>query len=43
MYFVTAIRVDYVLCIRHKPGEPFLRLFLCGIGDVAEVWWNITR
>ena len=37
MYFVAAVRVGDVLSIRHKPGEPLLRLFLRRIGDVAEV------
>jgi hypothetical protein len=37
MYFVTAIGVGYVLCVRHQLGEPILRLFLRSIGDVAEI------
>ena len=35
MYVVAAMRVSNVLCIRHKLREPFLGLFLGGIGDVA--------
>jgi hypothetical protein len=41
MYLVTAICFDDVLCVRHKLGELFLRLFLCGIGDVTEICRNI--
>ena len=37
MYFVTAIRVDNVLFIRHKLGEPFLCFFLRGIDDIAQL------
>ena len=39
--FVAAIRLGDVLCVRRKLGEAFLCLFLCGIGDVTKVWWNI--
>src|SRR6266481_2603562 len=43
MYFVAAVRVGDVLSIRHKPGEPLLRLFLRRIGDVAEVRRYVSR
>ena len=43
MYFVAAVRIGDVLCVEHKVGELLLRLFLRSIGDVAEVWRNITR
>jgi hypothetical protein len=43
MYFVAAVRVGDVLSIRHKPGEPLLRLFLGGIGDIAEVRRYVGR
>jgi hypothetical protein len=43
MYLVAAIRVGDVLCVGHKLGELFLRFFLRGIGDVAEIWGNITQ
>jgi hypothetical protein len=31
---VAAVRVGDVFRLRHEPGEPFLGLFLHGIGDV---------
>ena len=43
MYFVAAVRIGDVLCVGHKLGELFLRIFLPSIGDVAEVWRNISR
>lgn len=41
VYLVAAIRVGNVLCVGHKLGEAFLRLFLRRIGDVPKVYWNI--
>jgi hypothetical protein len=37
VYLVTAVRVGDVLCVRNEMGELLLRIFLRGIGDVAEV------
>ena len=34
---VAAVRAGDVLRVRHERGESLLRLFLCGIGDIAEV------
>jgi hypothetical protein len=33
---VAAVRVGDVFRLRHEPGEPFLGLFLRGIGDVES-------
>jgi len=38
---VAAVRVGGVLRVRRELGEPSLRLFLCGIGNVAEVRRNV--
>ena len=43
MYFVAAVCIGDVLRVGHKLGELLLRFFLRSIGDVAEVWRNITR
>jgi hypothetical protein len=43
MYLVAAVRVGDVLCVRHEMGELLLRLFLRGIGDVAEMLWHVGR
>jgi hypothetical protein len=41
-YLVAALGVSDVLRVRHKLGEPLLRLFLRGIGDVPEVGRNVS-
>src|SRR5581483_3215288 len=41
--FVAAIRISDVLRVRHKLGKLLLRFFLRGVGDVTEVWRNVTR
>jgi hypothetical protein len=40
---VAAVRVADVFRVRHELGEPLLRLFLRGIGDVAEVRRHVSR
>ena len=40
---VAAVCVGDVFRVRHKLSEPLLRLFLCGVGDVAEVRRNVGR
>jgi hypothetical protein len=42
VYLVAAIRVGDVLCVWHELGELLLGLFLRGVGDIAEVRWNVS-
>ena len=43
VYFVAAVRIRDVLRVGYQVGELLLRFFLRSIGDVAEIWRNITR
>ena len=43
VYFVATVRFGDVLRVGHQVGELLLRFFLSSIGDIAEVWRNITR
>src|SRR5215467_8728872 len=43
VYLVATMRIGDVLCVRHKRRKLVLRLFLRGISDVPEIWWNIFR